>query len=67
MYFPMKLEYTIYYLSPDPFCYIVSLLFLYAEYEDPVHQIYQLLPDYLMNIFNCSWQIEKYNTKGNLK
>ena len=49
MYFPMKLEYTIYYLSPDPFCYIVSLLFLYAEYEDPVHQIYQLLPTWLLD------------------
>ena len=30
--FPMELEYTIYYLSPDPFCYVVSTLFLYAEY-----------------------------------
>ena len=33
--FPMKLEYSIYYSSPDPFCYVVSALFLYAEYEEP--------------------------------
>ena len=33
--FPMELEYAIYYLSPDPFFYVVSTLFLYAEYEEP--------------------------------
>ena len=33
--FPMELEYSIYYSSPNPFCYVVSALFLYAEYEEP--------------------------------
>ena len=33
--FPMELEDTIYYLSPDAFCYIVSTLFLYVQYEEP--------------------------------
>ena len=33
--FPMELEDTIYYLSPDVFCYIVSTLFLYIQYEEP--------------------------------
>ena len=40
--FPWNLnEYTTYYLSPDPFCYIVSTLFLYAEYEEPCLSAYQ--------------------------
>ena len=30
----MELEYAIYYLSPDLFCYILCILFLYAEYEE---------------------------------
>ena len=30
--FLMEVECTIYYLSPDPFCYVFSILFLYAEY-----------------------------------
>ena len=34
-------EYTTYYLSTDPFCYIVSTLFLYAEYEEPCLSAYQ--------------------------
>ena len=34
-------EYTTYYLSPDPVCYIVSALFLYAEYEEPCLSAYQ--------------------------
>ena len=33
--FPMELEYTIYYLSPDQFYYVVSILFLHADYEEP--------------------------------
>ena len=33
--FPMQLEYTIYFLSPDPFFYVDPILFLYAEYEEP--------------------------------
>ena len=33
--FPMELEYTISYLSPDPFYYVVSTLYLYAEYGKP--------------------------------
>ena len=33
--FPMKLEDVIYSLSPDAFCYIVSTLFLYVQYEEP--------------------------------
>ena len=33
--FPVELEFTIYYLSPDAFSYIVSTHFLYAEYKNP--------------------------------
>ena len=33
--FPMELEYAIYYLLPDPFCYVLSTLFLYEEYAEP--------------------------------
>ena len=32
--FSMELQYTIYYLSPDPFCYVVSILLPYAEHEE---------------------------------
>ena len=30
----MELKFTIYYLSPDAFIYVVSTHFLHAEYED---------------------------------
>ena len=33
--FPMEPEDTIYYLSSDAFCYIVSTLFLYVQCEEP--------------------------------
>ena len=33
--FPVELEFTTYYLSPDAFSYIVSTHFLYVEYENP--------------------------------
>ena len=33
-YLPMELEYTIHYLSPDSFRYVVSTLFLYAGYVE---------------------------------
>ena len=32
--FPIELEYTIYYLLLDPFCFVVTTLILYAEHEE---------------------------------
>ena len=34
-YLPLELEYTIYYLSPDSYRYVLSTLFMYAGYVEP--------------------------------